>query len=201
MREMFLRIILFLAVCFLASCNSEKQQEYTSDDTLSNSMLFSQYYDNAVVDQKRGDVTEEAIIKFQSNDFTEATPLFKEIILKDSSNIAVWFYYGVANLELQDYKKSEDAFKTIIKNTDNLYVEHAEWYLGLCYLKANNVKDAIYQFNIVAADSTNYHNKDAKAILMKISQPINFLKELEVTEKHIKNQNERVDLLLANRLK
>jgi hypothetical protein len=58
-----------------------------------------------------------------------------------------------------------------------------------------------YQFNIVAADSTNYHNKDAKAILMKISQPINFLKELEVTEKHIKNQNERVDLLLANRLK
>jgi tetratricopeptide (TPR) repeat protein len=143
MREMFLRIILFLAVCFLASCNSEKQQEYTSDDTLSNSMLFSQYYDNAVVDQKRGDVTEEAIIKFQSNDFTEATPLFKEIILKDSSNIAVWFYYGVANLELQDYKKSEDAFKTIIKNTDNLYVEHAEWYLGLCYLKANNVKDAI----------------------------------------------------------
>jgi len=201
MREMFLRIILFLAVCFSASCNSEKQQEYASDDTLSNSMLFSQYYDNAVVDQKRGDATEEAIIKFQFNDFTEATPLFKEIILKDSSNIAVWFYYGVANLEIQDYKKSEDAFKTIIKNMDNLYVEHAEWYLGLCYLKDNNVKDAIYQFKIVAADSTNYHNKDAKAILMKISQPINFLKELEVTEKHIKNQNERVDLLLANRLK
>lgn len=190
-------IILFASISL--SCNSKDYQKNANEDKLSNSDLFARYYSNAIVDQSRGGEVEEAIIKFQENDFTKATPLFKSIITKDSSNIAVWFYYGVSNIEISDYDNSIKAFKKIITDSDNLYVEHAEWYLGLCYLKANRTKCAIYEFTKIAADTTNFHHADAVAILSQISHPVGTLNDLLSTENVLKQQNAKIDYLLALR--
>jgi tetratricopeptide (TPR) repeat protein len=137
---------------------------------ISNDALFSQYYNSEnIVDQTRGDQNIlEAVIKFQQKDFATASVLFKNILDKDNSNIAVWFYYGIANIETKNYENSIKAFNTIIRQNDNLYIEHAEWYLGLCYLKNNQKDKAVDQFMTVASNPDNFHRQEAKNILEKL---------------------------------
>jgi tetratricopeptide (TPR) repeat protein len=80
----------------------------------------------------------------------------------------VWFYYGISNIETKNYDNSIKAFTTIINQNDNLYIEHAEWYLGLCYLKNNQKDKAIDQFVVVASNPDNFHRQEAKNILEKL---------------------------------
>jgi Tfp pilus assembly protein PilF len=138
--------------------------------TVTNDKLFTEYYNSEnIVDQTRGDQNiVEAVIKFQQKDFATASQLFKSILDKDNTNIAVWFYYGISNIETKNYDNSIKAFTTIINQNDNLYIEHAEWYLGLCYLKNNQKDKAIDQFALVASNPDNFHRQEAKNILEKL---------------------------------
>jgi tetratricopeptide (TPR) repeat protein len=160
----------YAAASVLALCAVAATLYLQTPRTVSNDSLFSQYYNSEnIIDQTRGDQNiVEAVIKFQQKDFKTASVLFKSILDKDNSNIALWFYYGISNIETQNFENSIKAFKTIIEQNDNLYVEHAEWYLGLCYLKSNQKQKAIDQFGVVAANPDNFHHKEAKDILDKM---------------------------------
>jgi len=160
----------YAAASVLALCAVAATLYLQTPRSVSNDSLFSQYYNSEnIIDQTRGDQNiVEAVIKFQQKDFKTASVLFKSILDKDNSNIALWFYYGISNIETQNFENSIKAFKTIIEQNDNLYVEHAEWYLGLCYLKSNQKQKAIDQFGAVAANPDNFHHKEAKDILEKM---------------------------------
>ena len=160
----------YAAASMLALCAVAATLYLQTPRNISNDSLFSQYYNSEnIVDQTRGDQNiVEAVIKFQQKDFKIASVLFKNILDKDNSNIAVWFYYGISNIETQNYENSIKAFNTIIEQNDNLYIEHAEWYLGLCYLKNNQKDKAIDQFVVVASNPDNFHQKEAKNILEKL---------------------------------
>jgi tetratricopeptide (TPR) repeat protein len=137
---------------------------------LSTDSLFTQYYNSEnIVDLTRGDENiVDAVIKFQQKDYATASDMFKKILAKDNSNIVVWFYYGIANIETKNYENSINAFTIIIKQNDNLYIEHAEWYLGLCYLKNNQKDKAMDQFVAIASNPENFHHQEAKNILEKL---------------------------------
>jgi len=143
---------------------------FQTNRNVSNDSLFSQYYNSEnIVDLTRGDQNiVEAVIKFQQKEYATASVLFKSILDQDNSNIAVWFYYGISNIETANYDVAVKAFNTIILQNDNLYIEHAEWYLGLCYLKNNQKEKAIDQFNVVATSADNFHQQEAKNILEKL---------------------------------
>ena len=164
------RKIWYAAASLLVLCAVAATMFLQTNRNISNDALFSQYYTSEnIVDQTRGDQNIlEAVIKFQQKDFASASVLFKNILDKDNSNIAVWFYYGIANIETKNYDNSIKAFNTIIKQNDNLYIEHAEWYLGLCYLKNNQKDKAIDQFMVVASNPDNFHRQEAKNILEKL---------------------------------
>jgi tetratricopeptide (TPR) repeat protein len=160
----------YAAASLLVLCALAATLFLQTNRNISNDALFSQYYTSEnIVDQTRGDQNiVEAVIKFQQKDFVKASTLFKNILDKDNSNIAVWFYYGISNIETKNYNNSIKAFNTIISQNDNLYIEHAEWYLGLCYLKNNQKDKAIAQFNVVASNPENFHRQEAKNILDKL---------------------------------
>ncbi len=160
----------YAAASLLALCAVATTLYLQTSRNLSNDSLFTQYYNaENIVDQTRGDENiVEAVIKFQQKDFRTASVLFKRILDKDNSNIAVWFYYGISNIETKNYDNSIKAFNSIIKQNDNLYIEHAQWYLGLCYLKNNQKDKAIDQFVIVASNPDNFHRQEAKNILEKL---------------------------------
>jgi tetratricopeptide (TPR) repeat protein len=168
--HMYTRKWWYAAASMLVLCAVAATLYLQAPRNISNDSLFTQYYNSEnIVDQTRGDQNiVEAVIKFQQKDFQMASVLFKNILDKDKSNIAVWFYYGISNIETQNYENSVKAFNTIIEQNDNLYIEHAEWYLGLCYLKNNQKDKAIDQFVVVASNPDNFHHQEAKDILEKL---------------------------------
>jgi len=141
--------------------------------TSSNERLFESYYnpDNLLSVTRSGDANiVEAVLKFQEKDYLVASRLFKQILATDKSNYAGWFYYGITCIETESFDQAEEAFHTIIAENQNLYVEHAEWYLGLCYLKSNNIEKARVQLSLVASNGDNIHREDARQILEKLSK-------------------------------
>lgn len=160
----------YAAASFLVLCAVAATLFLQTNRNLSDDALFTKYYNSEnIVDQTRGDQNiVEGVIKFQQKDFAKASVLFKNILDQDNSNIAVWFYYGISNIETKNYSNSIKAFKTIILQNDNLYIEHAEWFLGLCYLKNNQKEKALTQFRIVASNPDNFHRQEAKNILEKL---------------------------------
>lgn len=138
----------------------------------SNERLFKQYYspENLVTVTRSGDANiVEAVMKFQEKDYSVAAKLFKQILANDQSNFAGWFYYGISSIETENYDQAEQAFKTIIADNQNLYIEHAEWYLGLCYLKSDQTEKARVQLSKIAVDPDNIHRKDARHLLDKLN--------------------------------
>ncbi len=144
-----------------------QQRSYTAEK------LFSMYYDTdrSIELTRSGNANiVEAILKFQQKDFQGSSLLFAEILDKDSSNIAVWFYNGISYIETNRIEDAVKAFKYIVDDKNNLYVEHAEWYLGLCYLKNEQIDFAVEQFRKIADNQKNYHNKEANKILEKLGR-------------------------------
>jgi len=139
----------------------------------SNEALFEQYYssENILDVTRSGDANlVEAIMKFQEKDYKMASWMFGKLLMKDESNMAVWFYYGISSIETKNYDKATNAFLKVINDNQNLYVEHAEWYLSLCYLKSDNDAKAIEMLKKIIADENNYHQQDALKLLDKISK-------------------------------
>lgn len=143
-----------------------QQRSYTPEK------LFSMYYDSdkSIEITRSGNANiVEAVLKFQQKDFQGASLLFAEILDRDSSNMAVWFYNGISYIETGRIEDATKAFQYIINDKKNLYVEHAEWYLGLCYLKNEQIDFAVNQFKSIAIGQ-NYHKKEAEKILEKLGR-------------------------------
>ena len=133
--------------------------------------LFKIYYqpDKALVVNRSGDVNiVEALLKFQEKDFVSAASMFEEILVAEAENIALRFYSGISFIETERYDKAIEAFNFIIQDNDNLYIEHAEWYLALCYLKKNQPTEARKQLLRIANEENGFYKKDAEKILEKL---------------------------------
>lgn len=146
---------------------------FTVPARMTNDELFSKYYNSEnILDVTRsGDANiVEAVMQFQAKEYNKASWMFSKILDKDESNMAVWFYYGISSIETKNYPDAVDAFERIIRDNQNLYVEHAKWYLSLCYLKSGLTIKAEDQLKKIAADENNYHQHDAINLLDKISK-------------------------------
>lgn len=144
-----------------------QQRSYTPEK------LFSMYYDSdrSIELTRSGNANiVEAVLKFQQKDFQGASLLFAEILDRDSSNMAVWFYSGISYIETDRIDNAVDAFNFIVNDGNSLYVEHAEWYLGLCYLKNEQIDSAVDEFRKIAVDQNNYHKKEAEKILANLGR-------------------------------
>ena len=137
-----------------------------------NNTLFEMYYsgENAHnLTRSAGNSNDEAMTKYREGDFNSALVLFNEILDKDPSNIYIRYYSGLASIEASQNEKAISEFKYIIDQKNNLFVENAQWYLALSYLKNNQVKDAknlLVQIN----NSSNPHSKEASQILKRITE-------------------------------
>jgi tetratricopeptide (TPR) repeat protein len=135
--------------------------------------LFKMYYKSGetigVSRSGNGNMV-EALLLFSKNDYQAADGLFDKILINDPRNFAVMYYSGISNIEMKNYPKAIQMFEAIISDNDNLYIENAEWYLGLTYLASENVGQASKIFKEIAATPEHFYTKDAKSILEKIGK-------------------------------
>lgn len=108
-----------------------------------------------------------ALQKFDSKEYSLALSLFQQVIDADNKNMVGHFYAGVALQETGKFHKAISEYKTVISDKDNLFIEQAHWYIGLCYLQTNENSKAYNQFKEIAQKQGFYQEK-ASAILRKI---------------------------------
>ncbi len=94
------------------------------------------------VDANNDDALGKAFEFYKENDYNNALMEFSKI----ENQITSKFYSGICYIELQQYDKASEAFSFIINDNNNLFVEQADWYLGLIYMMDNQKNKAINQF-------------------------------------------------------
>jgi len=138
-----------------------------SNKTFSTERLVSKYYKPAhpimqvrSLEVNSDEAFREAFQFYQQNDFKNALKYFNAL----DNQITAKFYSGICYIELEQFNYAIESFEYVINDKDNLFVEQAEWYMGLIYLMNNQKSEAISQFNKISSSKSYYANQ-AKEIL------------------------------------
>jgi tetratricopeptide (TPR) repeat protein len=94
--------------------------------------------------------------------------LNKEKAPVNTSEYAVAEFYKAASLQnLNKFEEAISEYSKVIKQRDNMFVEEAEWYRSLCYLKLGQ-KEQAKQELLAVIDRKGHFENDAKAVLRKL---------------------------------
>jgi tetratricopeptide (TPR) repeat protein len=109
-----------------------------------------------------------ALDYYNIHDYRNAAIYFKKVLAYDPGNMNSEFLNGISNFENQNYPEARGSFSKVIADNNNYYIDHAQWYLALCYLKTNEKLKAIDQLTIIEKSKTIYR-KDARKILRSLN--------------------------------
>lgn len=131
--------------------------------SLSSEEIYDMYYqpDDAVMVMRSGTsgseeaMLMEALRKYERNDFEGALKLLK----KDNSNLMVHFYSGLAYMEIEHFNEAIRSFQNILDDQQNLFVEQALWYQGLCYIKTGRTDKAKEVFGELVFPGSAYKTR------------------------------------------
>lgn len=87
-----------------------------------------------------------------------------EMFNKAPNNLMGRLYSGLSLMELGEYDDAIEKFNVIVKHNDNLFIDQAEWYISLCYLRTGERRKAIENFKRIAADNGVYRTKSLKIL-------------------------------------
>ena len=108
-----------------------------------------------------------ALEYYNINDYRNAAIYFERVIENEPGNMHSTLLNGISNFEIQNYPKAEGSFSKVIDDNNNYYIDHAQWYLALCYIKTDEKLKAVDQLAIIEKSRTIYR-KDAKRILRSL---------------------------------
>jgi hypothetical protein len=139
-----------------------------------NERLYSQFfkpYNGSYIVRSAAtqDKYSKASDTYDSANYEKSWNMFNELIKVDTLKINAMFFKGISAMEINKYDDAINSFNFIIKDNSTLFVNQAEWYLALCYLKNNDMPNAKKLFGEIA-ESNASHKSDAKRILKKLSE-------------------------------
>jgi len=145
-----------------------------SDRQLSNDEIIGRFYKPY---EAESSLRSEELVKNQDyklaleyyniNDYRNAAIYFEKVIENEPGNMHSTLLNGISNFEIQNYPEAEGSFSKIIDDNNNYYIDHAQWYLALCYIKTDEKLKAVDQLAIIEKSRTIYR-KDAKRILRSL---------------------------------
>jgi len=142
----------------------------------SDNKIVSQFYKpydvtlvNRSANEDLSETIREALYKYESQEYIEAIALFEQILDKNPQMIASHLYTGISFLEIEEYNNAGISFNKVISQNDNLYIEQAEWYLGMVYLFTNEKEKARKQFRKIK-NGEGYYRDEATKILRKLKR-------------------------------
>lgn len=108
-----------------------------------------------------------ALEYYKVHDYRNAALYFSRVLEKDPANMQSVLLNGISNFENQNYPEAKQSFNNIIDDDNNLYIDHAKWYLSLCYIKTGEQEKARAYLKNIKSSGSIYRN-DAKKILRKL---------------------------------
>jgi tetratricopeptide (TPR) repeat protein len=111
--------------------------------------LFAEYYQPyQIIDgQTRSNgenvdrLFRDAVKNYKSNNFEKSSMTFEKLLEIDHSSVKMRFLHSVTQIELKNYEKAISGFNYVIETNGDFVIE-AKWYLSMCYLKTDKIKEA-----------------------------------------------------------
>jgi len=110
---------------------------------------------------------DNALTLYSAKEYDKAIGYLEQVIATDQGNMEPVFVHGMANMEVSNFPVAEGSFSKVIAHNDNLYIEDAEWYLGLCYMMTGENDKALKQLSAIAG-SKSRHSKQAAKLVRKL---------------------------------
>ncbi|MCF8225362.1 MAG: tetratricopeptide repeat protein [Bacteroidales bacterium] len=144
------------------------------DRPISNKDLLKKYYKpyEVALINRSNDTELELMLQhaerlYLDGEFAEAVVYFEKVLEQHPDQVATNLYTGISYFEMNRYTDAGISFNKVIEHNDNLYVEQAEWYLGLCYLATNDTERARRQFARIASSNSD-KKRAARKLLRKL---------------------------------
>ena len=109
----------------------------------------------------------EAITFYNNKEYQKAAQALEKLLKSDQSNIEFRFQLANSYMGAQLYPEAGDSYLKVIEDNNNLFIEDAQWYLGICYIMTDQVEKAKNQMRIISLSEGRYQ-KEAKKLLRKI---------------------------------
>ncbi|HUW92968.1 MAG TPA: tetratricopeptide repeat protein [Bacteroidales bacterium] len=141
----------------------------------SNNQLYQKYYTQYVspgsvrsVSAVNNTLMINALESYQAHDYEKAIVYLEQVLSTEQNNMESVFMHGIANMEIKNYPVASGSFTRVLQQNDNLYLEDAAWYLGLCYMMNGETDKAVRQFDLISESKSRY-NKDARKLAKKLN--------------------------------
>ena len=141
---------------------------------LSNDEILDRYYKSyQTTTASRSDLTEinsdytMALEYYKIHDYRNAAIYFSKVLESEPANMHSTLLYGISNFENSNYPEAKRSFVKVIDDNNSLYMDHAHWYLALCYIKTDEQVKAMEQLAVIKKSKSIYKN-DAKKMLKKL---------------------------------
>lgn len=103
---------------------------------------------------------------FAGGEYEKALQLYEKAINENEEKFVFQFYKAASLQNLERFEEAIPEYSAVIKHGDNMFVEEAEWYRALCYLRTDQ-KEVAQKHLSAIIDRNGFYAKDAKAVLRK----------------------------------
>ena len=105
-----------------------------------------------------------AVEYYNVRDYRNAAVYFSRVLEDNPGDMRTELLKGISDYEIQNFPEAKGSFSRVIADNNNFYIDHAQWYLALCYIKTGETEKAVSQLAIIEDSRTKYR-KEAKKIL------------------------------------
>jgi tetratricopeptide (TPR) repeat protein len=109
----------------------------------------------------------EAIGYYNNREYEKAALVLEQLIKNDQGNMDFRFQLANSYMGMANYPEAGKSYLKVIDDNNNLFIEDAKWYLGICYIMTDETEKAKNQMRMIASSEGRYQG-DAKKLLNKI---------------------------------
>ena len=113
------------------------------------------------------DLLQKANSYYLNGDWENVIKSFENLPADTKNKFVFDFYRGVSFQNLNKFEESISEYTKVIKHGDNMYIEEAQWFRSLCYLKLGNLENAKMELIAVIERKGHFEN-DAKAVIRRL---------------------------------
>jgi len=110
---------------------------------------------------------QQASIPYLNTDYAQVVKIFDQLPNTNNENPVIDFYKSASLQNLNKFNDAISGYTKVINHGDNLFVEEAQWYRSLCYLKMGNQKMAKTEL-LAVIERKGHFEDDAKAVLRRL---------------------------------
>lgn len=165
-------ILIAASVLFIFSIGSIlfilNTKKYTPNEVFE---YYYQPYNPDVVTRSSKEISavNPALSAYLNGKYDQAADQFKDILVANPDDSMALFYSGIAFIETGEYPRAIDHLRDILNREYYPYYYHAQWYLGMTYLKIEETDKAIDLFHRIT-EQNKYYAEQAENILTKLER-------------------------------